>query len=148
MNSDKKWIFVATIIGVLLIQIIGALIIYNSFDSWSNRGSFGDMFGMLSSLFNALAFSAIIYGLYLQRKDIKITQEEFRQSVKAQQEQAESLKQTAILNSISTLASCYTEMTVHKNRAGLRAFAQHYDEKRDSKFEELEEKIRELSGNN
>ena len=147
-QSESFGPFIWTLIAVVLLQILGALLIFYSFDSWTTRSSFGDMFGVLSSLFTGLAFAAVIYSLYLQRKDLKITQEELRHSVKAQNEQAESLRETALLNALTTLVSSYTELSLHKNKSQRRSFAKKYDPKRDKSLEELEKKYEELVNGN
>lgn len=143
-TNDKLSIFIWAVVGVILLQIIVGLSLIFFLDSWNNRAAFGDMFGLRSSLFTGLAFAAVIYSLYLQRQDLKITQKEFQKSVKAQNEQAESLKETALLNALNTLVNSYTELTLCQNRAGDRAFADEYDEKRDEAIQELEEKYQEL----
>ncbi|MDR8394446.1 hypothetical protein NC796_25090 [Aliifodinibius sp. S!AR15-10] len=147
-QSESIAPFIWILIVVVLIQVFGAITIIYSFDSWGTRGSFGDMFGVLSSIFTGLAFAAVIYSLYLQRKDLKITQEELKQSVKAQNEQAESLRETALLNALTTLVSSYTELSLHKNKAERRPFAEEYDPKRDKSLEELEKKFQELVDGN
>jgi hypothetical protein len=48
-----------------------ALITFNIKD-WDKRGTFGDMFGAVNSLFSALAFVGVVYSINLQIKSIKI----------------------------------------------------------------------------
>jgi hypothetical protein len=38
---------------------------------WTVRGQFGDMFGLINSLFSGLAFAGIIYTIYQQLKEVK-----------------------------------------------------------------------------
>lgn len=57
------------------------------------RGTFGDSFGPLTALFTGLAFAGVIATLWVQRQDIKVTQEEMRKSVKAQQDMATKMEQ-------------------------------------------------------
>ena len=42
------------------------------------RGQFGDQFGAVNALFSGLAFAALIYTIYLQRIEIKQTQDEMK----------------------------------------------------------------------
>lgn len=51
-------------------------------------GQFGDSFGFANSLLNGLALLAIIYSIYLQRKELEETQKQFSKSIAAQEEQA------------------------------------------------------------
>lgn len=44
----------------------------------SNRGEFGDQYGMLNALFSGLAFAGVITALYFQRKEIELQREELR----------------------------------------------------------------------
>ncbi len=44
-----------------------------------DRGEFGDQFGAVNALFSGLAFASLIYTIYLQRIEIKQTQEEMRE---------------------------------------------------------------------
>ncbi len=54
-------------------------------------GTFGDAFGTLNALFSGLAFAGVVVTLYLQRKDIKNSQEQVeRQQVEAARQQEES----------------------------------------------------------
>lgn len=41
-----------------------------------NRGTFGDMFGAINSLFSGLAFAGVVYAILLQQKEIKLQKEE------------------------------------------------------------------------
>jgi uncharacterized membrane protein len=88
------------IILVVLIWSISGLTIYLLFDNWSDRGTMGDMFGAVNSLFSGLAFATLLYTLQLQREEIKLNRtdialnrNELSKSVKAQQESQEALKQ-------------------------------------------------------
>lgn len=40
-------------------------------DIWAKRAQFGDLFGGFNALFSALAFSAVLYTIYLQRRDLE-----------------------------------------------------------------------------
>ena len=144
-EDDKVGIFIWAIVLVTIVQIVGGVVLFFVFDDWNNRAAFGDMFGFLGSFFTGLAFAAVIYSLFLQRKELKLTQAEFKKSVKAQTEQADSLRETALLNALNTLVSTYTEMSLHKNKSGLRAYSNAYDDKRDKSIESLEMKYNELA---
>ncbi|MFK5915574.1 MAG: hypothetical protein QM484_14500 [Woeseiaceae bacterium] len=94
---------------VLILQISIALIIYSSFNSWPDRGTFGDMFGAVNTLFSGLAFAGVIYAillqskeLELQREELKLTREELSKSASAQSDQVEIMKREAERNAISS----------------------------------------------
>jgi hypothetical protein len=52
----------------------------------TDRGTFGDMFGAVNSLFSGLAFAGIIYTILLQRNELELQREELR-STRAEFEQ-------------------------------------------------------------
>ncbi len=73
-------------------------------------GQFGDMFGALNALFSGLAFGGVVVAIFLQRKDIHLTQIELRRQAAAQEqsqaaltEQAELANKTAQIHGITTL---------------------------------------------
>lgn len=63
-SSRKSLIFI--VIGVIGLWIISGLVIYLKIDNWSDRGTFGDMFGAINSLFSGLALVGIVYSIFLQ----------------------------------------------------------------------------------
>jgi len=82
-NKHKK-----RILGLVLLVIglwIASWIFIDLTYSENTRGTFGDKFGFVNSLFSGLALAGIIYSIYLQqtelslqRKELKETKEEFR----------------------------------------------------------------------
>lgn len=84
---------------IISIQIFTGILIYFSFDKWSARGTFGDMFGAVNSLFSGLALAGIVYAIFLQRRDLKIqrddlelTRKELERSADAQEYSTQILK--------------------------------------------------------
>lgn len=45
-----------------------------------NRGTFGDKFGAVNSLFSGLAVAGLIYTIYLQKEELRLQREELRQT--------------------------------------------------------------------
>jgi hypothetical protein len=66
------WLFIA----ILFIWVISIFLISINFSDWNERGTFGDSFGAINSLFSGLAFCGIIYTILLQRKELKLQREE------------------------------------------------------------------------
>ena len=73
--------------GYGLLFALGALVVVVCAIYWKwvslsipadQRGVFGDMFGGLSALFNALAFSGLIFTAVLQRKELELQRKELR----------------------------------------------------------------------
>jgi hypothetical protein len=74
-----------------------------------NPGTFGDMFGMVNSLFSGLAFLGLIHTIRLQmhqialqREDLELTRIELERSADAQTESAETLALQVIISAIGT----------------------------------------------
>src|SRR5687768_16121081 len=64
-----------------------------------DRGTFGEMFGSVNALFSGLAFAALIYTIFLQRRELRLHHQEIElthKEVKAQVEQLQA--QNATLN--------------------------------------------------
>lgn len=100
------------ILLILVLQVGAGFFIYNSFDSWSERGTFGDMFGAVNALFSGLALAGVIYAillqraeLALQRQELELTREELARSASAQEQSAQLIaEQLAIARSSAVQA--------------------------------------------
>lgn len=78
----------ALIIGVFLLATgYFAIVSYFISDS-SARGEFGDAFGAINAIFTGLAFTAVIYGVILQRREIRIQQRELLETRKVFRQQS------------------------------------------------------------
>lgn len=73
-------IFFGVIAFAILSVALSGFIIYNSFCNGPDRGTFGDMFGMINSLFSGLAFAGIVYTILLQRIDLELQRDEISRS--------------------------------------------------------------------
>lgn len=89
----RKFMFV--IVAILSIWGLSGFLLYGMPD----RGTFGDMFGAVNSLFSGLAFAAIIYTvalqrdeLSLQRKELELTRGELQGQKKALEAQSEQMR--------------------------------------------------------
>jgi hypothetical protein len=77
----KVWILPLLLLAVFTIWLISGVLLTN----YPNRGTFGDMFGAVNSLFSGLAFAGLIYTIFLQknelglqRKELEMTRDEIR----------------------------------------------------------------------
>lgn len=75
MNNDWKP-FVLLVVVVIILQTTVGIAVYLSLSSWTDRGTFGDMFGAANSLFSGLAFAGVIYAIVLQRQELALQREE------------------------------------------------------------------------
>ena len=158
--NNKILLFVLVI--VILFSIYG-ICVYYSFSNWQERGTFGDAFGALNTLFSGLAFVGIIYTIFLQRKELalqrkelELTRQELKRTAEAQEKsekalvkQVVSMERTAKLNALNTLLNYYSE---EKNRAPLGEYVvtinnhcNNYIHKINLLFNEIEEENRNAS---
>ncbi|MFA0814105.1 hypothetical protein [Microbulbifer epialgicus] len=79
ISKDRSNPLYQLLAGVLLVQIVLGLIIYRIFAP-DNHGTFGDMFGVVNTLFSGLALAGIIYTLILQTKELEHQRESSRNS--------------------------------------------------------------------
>jgi hypothetical protein len=77
-DKKQKRIISWAIILVFLLWGISWLLISTCLNDWKDRGTFGDMFGAVNSLFTGLAFAGLIYTIYLQREELERTDEELK----------------------------------------------------------------------
>jgi hypothetical protein len=73
--KEHRYLFLL-MAAVTIVQIIFGIAIYTIFEDWDKSGTFGDTFGAINSLFSALAFSALIYTIILQSRELKLQREE------------------------------------------------------------------------
>lgn len=120
-DTSRKNIFAYLIIGVIVLWALSAFLTVTFLNQWSDRGTFGDLFGAVNALFSGLAFAALIYTIILQRDEIKANREEIvlnrkelakgsKLQQKAQQVLMEQVAQThlsAKMNAMRTLVDYY-----------------------------------------
>lgn len=85
--------FLYLLIGLVLAIASGYfLVVSKLIEKSSDRGEFGDAFGAINAIFTGLAFAAVIYGIILQRKEIRLQQNElFETRLVFQQQSFETL---------------------------------------------------------
>lgn len=84
INWSTKTIYLG-FISIVILWFLSGFLLY----SLENRGSFGDMFGAINSLFSGLAFGGLIYANLLQNKDLKLQFKELqltREELRGQKE--------------------------------------------------------------
>jgi hypothetical protein len=75
-DKHLKYIILSCLILIILI----GLYIYalnKIFCSWTEKGTFGDSFGALNTLFSGLAFAGVIFTILIQKEDLKNQKNEF-----------------------------------------------------------------------
>ncbi len=107
--------------AILAIQVTAGALVFLLLPDWPTRGQFGDVFGVVNALFSGLAFTGLIYTVFLQReelslqrKELELTRQELKRSAKAQEQsevalraQAEAASMSARMNTASVLLDHY-----------------------------------------
>jgi hypothetical protein len=79
--------------------------------SWSDRGTFGDMFGAINALFSGLAFSGVIITIMLQTHELKLQRDELAETRKEVKLQRIQLEEQNKRSREQTTASILFELT-------------------------------------
>ncbi|MDO9319550.1 MAG: hypothetical protein Q7V56_15315 [Gammaproteobacteria bacterium] len=130
MGNIGKWAAMKKYMGlyilfsaVITIQVIAGYFIITGLSTWSDRGTFGDMFGAVNTLFSGLAFAGVIYAIYLQSKELELqrmelelTRNELAKSAEAQNSQVRLMLHSAKLNAVAAKLSTYTNVMVAGRR--------------------------------
>ena len=76
-SKESWWGFFWVALGVFAVQVFGGMAIYSSFrDDPTGRGTFGDMFGAINTLFSGLAFAGVVYAIVLQKRELSLQRQE------------------------------------------------------------------------
>lgn len=91
-EKDTNIIIIAIIVSVIIILLwLSSYYFLKDFPE-KERGTIGDMFGSVNSLFSGLALAGIILTILLQKKELKFQREELKQTRKEFEIQNETLK--------------------------------------------------------
>lgn len=100
---------IITIVLLICIAFVIALwignLLYLAWKTPNIRGTFGDMFGAVNSLFTGLAFAMFIYTALLQRRELLLMRKQYEKSTKAQKEYAKSMKEEVNLQLLASYAN-------------------------------------------
>lgn len=70
-------ILVSSIAAVVAVWYLLPKFYTGGFETVSDKGSFGDSFGAVTSLFTGLAFAGLLFTIMLQQREIKLQREDF-----------------------------------------------------------------------
>lgn len=112
-----NYIFIGIVIGAAIFVALSGLLIYFSFSTNSERGSFGDMFGMINALFSGLAFAGIIYTILLQRIELELQRDEIAKSTSELEGQKLALNRQNFENKFFQLINLHHQIVneIHEN---------------------------------
>ena len=102
---ERRSTIVLLVVGIIAVEVGSAVVIVVSFSTWTDRASFGGMFGAVSSLFSGLALAGVVYAillqrqeLALQRQELELTRAELERAATAQEASAALLKQQLVIS--------------------------------------------------
>lgn len=78
--SKQGKIALCAISTILLLFLLSWLCIDSFITDPQTRGTFGDKFGAVNSLFSGLAVAGLIYTIYLQKEELRLQREELQQT--------------------------------------------------------------------
>ncbi len=90
MKRDMKIVSVVGT-GVMVLWAGSGVLLY----CLPDRGTFGDMFGAVNSLFSGLAFVGVVFAILLQREELQLQREELLDTKKTLKETSESQELSA-----------------------------------------------------
>lgn len=150
-TTSRKRLFILLFLGVIVIWAVSALVTMYFLQEWSDRGTFGDLFGAVNALFSGLAFAALIYTIALQRDEIKenraeivLNRKELSKASKLQEkaqkvliQQVDQTHLSAKMNAMRTLVDYYnnqignpksTPETIEKAKVKRKQIIHYIDE--------------------
>ncbi len=78
-GSPSKGV-IASIVVIIVVLWLGITAVIGWLFESDDWGKIGDMFGAVNALFSGLALAGVVFAIWLQREDLKIQQEQLRQS--------------------------------------------------------------------
>jgi hypothetical protein len=96
-SASIGW-FIVWLVAIVGIWGLSWWLITTFLSTWDVRGTFGDMFGAVNSLFSGAAFAGVIYAIILQRRELELqrkeivaNREELARSAEAQEKSYQAL---------------------------------------------------------
>lgn len=114
-KKEQSYLLVLIVVALFIIGLWLANLFLLKNDA--NRGTFGDMFGVVNALFSGLALAGVIYAILLQRVELKLQRKELektREQIEGQKLQLEAQNKTMQLqqfeNTYFQMVSLYNEI--------------------------------------
>ncbi len=104
-SKFKSWHALLVVLAIIVIWVASVAAIMILVPNWSDRGTFGDMFGAPSALFSGLALAGVIYAIILQRQELQLQRHELKLTRRELQRSAEAQEKDHALGQIRFLIS-------------------------------------------
>jgi Putative phage abortive infection protein len=109
-NNDNGFIVISIIVTIMIIGLwVINLLAFNG-KTEIDRGTFGDMFGAVNSLFSGLALAGIILTILLQRKELQLQRQELGDTRQEFKTQNETLKLQRFENTFFNLLTLHHQI--------------------------------------
>ncbi|MCD9188979.1 MAG: hypothetical protein LUM44_21355 [Pyrinomonadaceae bacterium] len=97
-NWSRYYTIIIFVFTVVFVQLIAGLLLIKFLPTWEDRGAFGEMFIVVHTLFDGLAFVALVITILNQQSEIKSQNFETQRVIIVQKTLVEVLAITAQLN--------------------------------------------------
>lgn len=87
IESQSPGYPLAVSLGLMVTLLWGGNLLLTYNQPYDARGTFGDMFGAVNSLFTGLAFAAVIFAIFLQKHEVRLLKSELAGTKKMMSEQ-------------------------------------------------------------
>lgn len=116
-SKTKKNPFLIWVITLIAVVVVGALWYANYcyLVSDNQRGTFGDMFGAVNSVFSGLAFAGIIITIFLQSRELKLQREELQETREEFKIQNKTLRLQRFENTFFSMLSLHHDIVNNIN---------------------------------
>lgn len=103
------WLFAGALVVSIVVTGLYGFAVYYAFETPTDRGTFGDMFGGINAVFAGLGFFGVIYAIWqqqkqiaMQKQDLDLALQESRKSAEAQKASAEALEKQLQIAALTT----------------------------------------------
>lgn len=126
--------------AAIVILFFWLVTLYLGFNlEFNNRGTFGDMFGSINALYSGMALAGIIFTIFLQMDDLKLTRKELKDTRKEFIKQNKTLEiqkfENQLFNLINLNQNIVKELIFTKDKdtiiTGRNVFKSIYENKSD-----------------
>ncbi len=135
-NIFKIWPYIImALVIVFILWICNLFMLIGYPDTY--RGSFGDMFGPVNSLFTGLAFAGVIITILLQRHELELQREELKSTREEFKIQNKTLKVQRFENTFFQMLSLHHQIVDSIDEIVSRFVSKGNIFEREEKFETL-----------
>ena len=131
-NWKKKSFAIFAVISIIFLgYLLAILISIWPIDSLTlaQAGVFGDSFGILTSLFSALAFGGLLVTIFIQQEELSLTREELKETrldIRTQSFESNFFKMQVIFNDIIQEMDLQNRNTLKVTASGRDCFSRFY----------------------